>query len=175
VWTVPNGIGFVRLALIPLFIVLALASESGTDTLPALIFAAVAWTDYLDGIAARVTGQYSRFGTLLDPIVDRMLVISGVTVCWYHELLPRWALAVLVGRELFMLVAGRAALRRGIELKINWWGRLAVWPIMSALFAGLVGWATVAEVLLYVGLVMALVATEEYARSARRQLAARRG
>jgi cardiolipin synthase (CMP-forming) len=173
VWTVPNGIGFVRLALIPIFLVLALSSEAGTDPLPAVIFAVVAWSDYADGIAARVTGQYSRFGALLDPIVDRMLVISGVVVCWYHELLPRWALAVLVAREVFMLAAGRYALQRGVELKINWWGRLAVWPIMSAIFAGLVGWTTAAAILLYLGLAMALIATVEYARSARRQLGER--
>ncbi|MEA2285087.1 MAG: hypothetical protein QOJ21_1130 [Solirubrobacteraceae bacterium] len=173
VWTVPNGIGFVRLALIPIFLVLALTSDTGTEPLPAVIFAVVAWSDYADGIAARVTGQYSRFGALLDPIVDRFLVISGVIVCWAHELLPRWALAVLVAREVFMLAAGRYALRRGVELNINWWGRLAVWPIMSSLFAGLVGWKTAAAILLYIGLAMALIATVEYARSARRQLAGR--
>ncbi len=174
VWTVPNGIGFVRLALIPLFLVLALTSDEGTDALPAVIFAVVAWSDYADGIAARVTGQYSRFGALLDPIVDRLLIISGVVVCWYHELLPRWLLAVLIARELFMLAAGRLALRRGIEPYINWWGRLAVWPIMSAIFAGLVGWQTVAAVLLAIGVIMALIATEEYARRVRRELAERR-
>jgi cardiolipin synthase (CMP-forming) len=161
----------VRLALIPLFLALALGSDTGTDPLPASIFAVVAWADYADGIAARVTGQYSRFGALLDPVVDRLLIISGGIVCWYHELLPRWALAVLLGRELFMLAAGRYALRRGVELKINWWGRLAVTPVMAALFAGLVGWETAGALLIYLGLVMALIATEQYARSARRQLA----
>jgi cardiolipin synthase (CMP-forming) len=175
VWTVPNGIGFVRLALLPIFLVLALGSETGTDPVPAVIFGVVAWSDYADGIAARITGQYSRFGALLDPIVDRLLIISGVVVCWYHELLPRWALALLVARELFMLAAGRYALRRGIELKINWWGRLAVWPVMSSLFAGLVGWQTAGAVLLYIGLVMAIGATLEYARSARREQRARGG
>ena len=172
VWTVPNGIGFIRLALLPIFLVLALSSEDGTDALPAVIFGVVAWSDYADGIAARITGQYSRLGALLDPIVDRLLIISGIVVCWYHELLPRWALALLVARELFMLAAGRVALRRGIELKISWWGRLAVWPVMSALFAGLVGWPIAGAVLLYIGLVMALVATVGYALSARRQLRA---
>jgi cardiolipin synthase len=154
--------------------VLALRSERGTDPLAAVIFGVVAWSDYADGIAARVTGQYSRFGALMDPIVDRLLVISGVIVCWYHELLPRWALAVLVAREVFMLVAGRYALNRGAQLKINWWGRLAVWPVMAALFAGLVGLATTAAVLLYIGIVMSIVATVEYAMSARRQVAERR-
>lgn len=173
VWTLPNAIGFVRLALLPVFLVLALSSDSGTDALPAIIFAVVAWGDYADGIAARVTGQYSRLGALLDPIVDRLLVVSGVVVCWYHDLLPRWALGVLVAREVVMLVGGRYALSRGAELKINWWGRLAVWPTMSAIFAGLVGWRTTAAVLLYIGVGMALVATALYIRRAARQVAQR--
>ena len=66
-WTIPNAIGFARLALVPVFLALALSSDSGTDALPAILFAVISWTDYLDGISARVTGQYSRLGTLLDP------------------------------------------------------------------------------------------------------------
>ena len=174
VWTIPNAIGFVRLALIPVFLVLALSSEDGTDALPVVLFAVIAWSDYADGIAARVTGQYSRFGALLDPVVDRLLVISGVIVCWKFELLPRWALAVLVGRELFMLVAGRAALRRGAQIRINWWGRWSVWPLMSALFFGLCGLTTLAAVLLYLGLFLSLTATVFYTRDALAQIRARR-
>jgi CDP-diacylglycerol--glycerol-3-phosphate 3-phosphatidyltransferase len=170
VWTIPNAIGFVRLALIPTFLVLALSSDDGTDALPAVLFAVIAWSDYADGIAARVTGQYSRFGALLDPVVDRLLVISGVVVCWRFELLPRWALAVLVARELFMLVAGRAALRRGVVLQINWWGRWSVWPLMSALFFGLCGLTTFAAVLLYLGLFLSLTATVFYVRDTLTQI-----
>jgi cardiolipin synthase len=173
VWTIPNAIGFVRLALIPVFLVLAFNEPDGTAALPAIIFAVIAWSDYADGIAARLTGQYSRFGALLDPIVDRLLVISGVVVCWDFDLVPRWALALLVLREVFVLFAGRAAMNRHVELGINWWGRLAVTPVMSALFAALIGWRTVASILLYIGLAMAWIATIEYYRSARAQLAAR--
>jgi cardiolipin synthase (CMP-forming) len=169
-WTVPNAIGFVRLALIPVFLVLGLRSDEGTDAVPAVLFAVVAWADYADGIAARVTGQFSRFGALMDPIVDRLLVISGIVVCWAHELLPRWALAVLVAREVVMLAGGRYALSRGAELRINWWGRWAVWPVMGAIFAGLVGWSTLGAILLYVGLALSLAATVEYVRTARAQL-----
>jgi CDP-diacylglycerol---glycerol-3-phosphate 3-phosphatidyltransferase len=170
VWTVPNAIGFVRLALIPVFLVLALRSESGTDALPAVLFAVISWSDYFDGIAARITGQYSRFGALLDPFVDRLLVVSGLVVCWYFELLPRWAIGLLVGRELFLLVAGNLALRKGYQLKINWPGRAAVWPTMSAIFFGLVGLETLAAVLLYIGLVLSYSALVLYVRDARAQL-----
>jgi cardiolipin synthase len=172
VLTIPNAIGFLRLGLIPVFLALALASERGTDALPAVIYAAIAWSDYADGLAARLTGQYSRFGALLDPIVDRLLVIAGVVVCWHFVLLPRWALAALAAREVFMLVAGRYALRRGAALKVNWPGRLAVWPTMSAIFFGLVGLRTTGAVLLYVGLALSLLATAVYGRDAARQVAA---
>jgi cardiolipin synthase len=175
VWTIPNAIGFVRLALIPVFLVLALRSDSGTDTLPAVLFAVISWSDYFDGIAARVTGQYSRFGALLDPLVDRLLVVSGLVVCWNFELLPRWAIAVLVGRELLLLVFGQLGLRRGLQLKINWPGRLAVWPTMSAIFFALVGLTTLAEVLLYIGLVLAYYAVALYVRDALAQLRELRG
>ena len=109
-WTIPNAIGFVRLALIPLFLVLALTSGDGRDAGAAALFAVIGWGDYADGIAARVSGQYSRLGALMDPVTDRLLAISGAVVCWRFSLLPRWALAVLAGRELVMLVLARLAL-----------------------------------------------------------------
>jgi CDP-diacylglycerol--glycerol-3-phosphate 3-phosphatidyltransferase len=168
-WTIPNAIGYLRLAAIPVFLVLALSSESGTDALPAVLFAVIAWSDYLDGIAARVTGQYSRMGALLDPLVDRLLIMSGVVVCWYFDLLPRWALALLAARELFMLVLARYALSKHVELKINWLGRWGVWPVFSALFFALCNVHWLALACLYVGLALVLASTVQYVRDGLRQ------
>jgi CDP-diacylglycerol--glycerol-3-phosphate 3-phosphatidyltransferase len=166
-WTLPNAIGVLRFALVPVFLVVVLSSDTGVGAWPAILFGVAGWSDYFDGIAARVTGQYSRFGTLLDPVVDRLLVISGVIACWYHDLLPRWALAILVARELFMLVAGREALRRGLEIRVNMVGRLAIWPVLSAIESALLGLETLAAVLLYIGVAMTLVATVMYVLAAR--------
>jgi cardiolipin synthase (CMP-forming) len=171
-WTVPNAIGFTRLALIPVFLVVELSSSDGTQALGAILFAVIAWGDYADGIAARLTRQYSRLGALMDPVTDRLLVVSGVVVCWHFQLLPRWAIAVLAARELAMLALGRYALVRGVELRINWPGRLAVAPVMGSFFFAMVGWRTVGEVLLYVGLALALLATGLYVRDGRRGLRA---
>jgi CDP-diacylglycerol--glycerol-3-phosphate 3-phosphatidyltransferase len=168
-WTIPNAIGYVRLALIPVFLVLAFNSDEGTDALPVIIFAVIGWSDYLDGIAARVTGQFSRLGTLLDPLVDRLLVLAGVIVCWHFELLPRWALAVLAGRELLMLVLARYAMRRGVELKINWLGRWGVWPVFGALFFAICGVDWLAHACLYVGLVLTVASTVQYVRDGLQQ------
>jgi cardiolipin synthase (CMP-forming) len=168
-WTIPNAIGFVRLALIPVFLLLAFSSGDGKSTAAVIVFAVVGWSDYLDGITARVTGQYSRLGTLLDPLTDRLLVVSGVVVCWHFELLPRWALAVLAARELFMLALVRFGLRRGVDVKINWLGRWGVWPVMSALFFAMAGLDWLARACLYVGLVLVLASTAQYVRDGLRQ------
>jgi len=164
-WTIPNAIGFARLALIPVFMVVALSSRDGRDALSATLFAVIGWGDYADGIAARVTRQYSRLGALMDPITDRLLIVCGVVVDWRFELLPRWALAVLAARELAMLALGRYGLKRGIELRINWPGRIAVAPVMGSLFFPMTGLLKFGEVLLYIGLVLAILALVLYVRS----------
>jgi CDP-diacylglycerol--glycerol-3-phosphate 3-phosphatidyltransferase len=172
-WTIPNAIGYVRLALIPVFLVLAFSSDDGTDTAAVIVFALIGWSDYLDGIAARVTGQYSRLGTLLDPLVDRLLVISGVVVCWHFELLPRWALALLAARELVVVVLVRLGMQRGIDLKVNWLGRAGVWPVMGAIFFAMAGLEWLAHICLYVGLVLVLGSAAQYVRDGVRLLRAR--
>ena len=160
-WTVPNAIGFVRLALIPVFLVVALSSGDGRSSLAAALFALIAWSDYFDGIAARLTGQYSRLGTLLDPATDRLLIVSGVVVAYRFDLLPRWALIVLAARELFMLVVSQFAMRR-LDMQVRMTGRWAVWPTMSALFFAMLIDSWLPETLLYIGLALTLSATALY-------------
>jgi cardiolipin synthase len=139
-----------------------------------VLFAVIGWGDYLDGFAARLTGQYSRLGALLDPLIDRLLVISGVAVCWHFTLLPRWAIVVVIAREALMLVLSRYALRRGLELEINWPGRLAVAPILGAPFFAMVGVHPLALALLYAGMALALSATALYMWRGGRELRERR-
>jgi cardiolipin synthase len=172
-WTIPNAIGYVRALGIPLFLYLAFRSDEGTDLAPAIIFALVSWGDQLDGMAARITGQYSRMGAMLDPVLDRLLVVSGVVVCFHFDLILRWALAILVARELFMLAVGPFAVRRGVDLKINWPGRWSVWPLMMGLGFGLIDLRTLGSISVSIGVFLSLWATVLYGTDARRQLAAR--
>jgi cardiolipin synthase len=172
-WTIPNAIVAIRGLLIPVFLVIAYDTAHGHSAVAAALYGALAWSDYADGIAARITRQYSRLGTLLDPLVDRLLVVSGLAVCWSYELLPRWALGVLVGRELLMLVLARVALKRGVDLRINWPGRLAVWWVLAAPFWALLGVEVLALIGLYVGMALTLVATVIYLRDGLPQLRGR--
>jgi cardiolipin synthase len=168
-WTIPNAIGYARLAGIPVFLILALSSGDGHSTVATILFAVIGWADYLDGFAARLTGQYSRLGALLDPVIDRLLVVSGMVVCWDFSLLPRWAIALVVAREVLMLGLSRYGLSRGVEVTINWPGRVGVAPTMGAPFFAMAGVHWLALILLYVGLALALLATAMYVRSGVRQ------
>jgi CDP-diacylglycerol--glycerol-3-phosphate 3-phosphatidyltransferase len=169
-WTIPNAIGFARLALVPLFLVIGLSSGDGRSGLAFALFAFIAWSDYFDGMAARITGQYSRLGALLDPLTDRVLVLSGAVVAWHYETLPRSALLVLAAREALMLVFTQIALRRGLDLNVSMLGRWAVWPVMSALALALVIDSWVLDVILWVGVAMTLAATVRYVQDGVRAL-----
>ena len=172
-WTIPNAIGYLRLAAIPVFLYLAFESGDGHDFWAAGLFWLICVGDYVDGFIARATGQYSRMGALLDPVVDRVTILAGAAVCWHFELLPRWALAVLAARELITLVLAQLALRRGEQIEINWLGRWAVWPIMAAIFLAMVSEGVVWDVGLVLGVALSLVATYAYISGGLSRLGAR--
>jgi phosphatidylglycerophosphate synthase len=162
--TIPNLVGYARLAGIPLFLYVAFESGDGRTIASAALFAAIAGSDYLDGLLARATGQYSRMGAILDPLVDRITVLAGAAVCWHFELLPRWALVLLAAREVITLVLAQAGLRRGLELEINWVGRIAVWLVMSGIFLALVVDTPLSRVVLLTGIAASIAATLLYIR-----------
>jgi cardiolipin synthase len=161
--TIPNLVGFARLAAIPVFLYLAFDSGDGRSTPATALFLFITAGDYLDGFLARATGQYSRLGALMDPAIDRLSALSGAAVCWHFELLPRWALVVLLVREVTTVVLAELALRRGLDLEISWVGRLGTFGVFGGLFWSLAieSWVTVA--LFLVGLALGIYATALYA------------
>jgi cardiolipin synthase len=164
-WTIPNLVGYVRLAGLPVFLYLAFESEDGRSAAAAIVFWLISAGDYLDGFLARVTGQYSRMGALLDPLVDRLTVLAGAVVCWHFDLLPHWALAALALRELVMLGLAEYGLRHGVDIEVNWPGRLSVFPIMGGIFFAMVFAGWIPSALLILGLGLAIWATVLYART----------
>jgi cardiolipin synthase len=170
-WTIPNAIGYIRLAALPVFLVIAFSSGDGRDPWAAVIFWLVAVGDYVDGFLARATGQYSRMGAILDPIVDRLTILAGAAVCWHFELLPRWALAVLAAREVTTAILAQIYLHRVGELDINWLGRIAVAPVMASIFFAMVSESWVWSAMLIVGVALGVLGTIAYVRTGLRELA----
>lgn len=171
-FTVPNFIGYLRLIGIPIFLVLAFESEDGRSSVAALFFFLIAGGDYVDGLLARVTGQYSRLGALMDPVIDRLTIFSGLVVCWHFELLPHWMLVLLLVREVATLLLARWGLSHGVDIEVNWFGRVAVFPVMLSLLLAMLWDSWVPTALLAVGLILGVVATYLYARVGRDQIRA---
>ena len=107
--TIPNVISFVRLCLVPVFVFLLL---DGHNYLATFVFALAACTDFIDGQIARRTNCVTKLGQLLDPAVDRALMIAGVLCLMIVGRLPIWVVAFVVIRDLFLLCAGAYLLKR---------------------------------------------------------------
>lgn len=101
--TVPNVLSLLRLAGVPLFLWLLLGPQY--DLLAVLVLALSGLTDWLDGKVARWLDQSSRLGELLDPAVDRLYTLSTLLAFGLREILPWWVVAVLVGRDVVLLLA----------------------------------------------------------------------
>jgi cardiolipin synthase (CMP-forming) len=164
-FTIPNLVGYLRLAAIPVFLVVALDSGDGRYAPATLIYVFITAGDYLDGFLARATGQYSRMGALLDPVVDRAAVLAGAVVCWHFELLPRWALAVLAVRELVTLILGQLALRRGIDIEVNWIGRIGVFLVFGSIGLSLMLDWWLIDALFVLGVAISIGATWVYVKA----------
>ena len=109
VFTIPNLLSAIRLCMIPVFLVLLFNDFNLAAT---LVFAVAASTDWVDAQVARRTNSVSKLGQLLDPFVDRLLMISGVLGLFFVGRLPLWIIVVVVARDLIMLVGGSYLLSR---------------------------------------------------------------
>ena len=133
IFTIPNVISFIRLCMVPVYMVLLL---NGYDLLATFMFALAAGTDWIDGQLARRTNCVSKLGQLLDPAVDRILMSCGVIGLILVGRLPIWIVFVVLGRDLMLLVGGAYLLKRYHErVAVIYPGKVAT----TFLFVGFAG------------------------------------
>ena len=108
----PNKLTIARVCMIPVFVVLALIPDFWAQACAAAVFAVASFTDYLDGHIARKQGIVTNFGKFMDPIADKLLVMSAFVVLVGQGRMPSWACIIVLGREFvisgFRLVAADA-------------------------------------------------------------------
>jgi cardiolipin synthase len=163
VFTVPNALSFLRLFMVPVVVALLLA---GSDGIAAAFFVLAAATDFLDGRLARRTGP-TRLGRILDPVADRLMLSSVAVVLAIRGLLPVWAVAILVGRDLLALVG---SLLVGSKIGVNRVGKAATAVLMGAIALVVIRPGVVGEVIFYAGFGLSILAGLMYLRSLRRIL-----
>lgn len=129
--TVPNALSLLRLAGVPLFLWLFLGPQQ--DLLAVLVLALSGLTDWLDGKLARWLDQASRLGELLDPAVDRLYTLSTLLAFGLREIVPWWLVAVLVGRDVVLLVTLPVLRHYGYgPLPVHYLGKAATLSLLYA-------------------------------------------
>jgi cardiolipin synthase len=126
--TVPNALSVVRLLLIPVFLWLVLVLQA--DLVGVAVLAVSGITDWADGAIARRTGQSTRLGRLLDPLVDRLTIAATLLGLALRDLVPWWLVALLAARELLLLALVPALRRRGlVALPVHYLGKAATFAL----------------------------------------------
>jgi cardiolipin synthase len=178
VLTLPNAITLVRLACIPLFVWLLFGAHRQTGA--AVLLAVLGATDWVDGFVARRYHQVSTVGKVLDPVADRVLVVTAVIAIIVHGAVPVWFGAATLARE--VVVSGAVLLLASLgasRIDVLWIGKAGTFALMFAYPAfllgyGSAGWQEPIRVVAWVagitGLALAWAAAAWYVPVARRAL-----
>ena len=107
---VPNTLSFIRLLMVPAFIVVFFRADSLVWA--GLIFALAGVTDILDGYIARRTGSITKLGRVIDPLADKLMQVSAFACLAIGQVIPVWVILILAAKELIQLTGGWLLLRR---------------------------------------------------------------
>ncbi|HSV40259.1 MAG TPA: CDP-alcohol phosphatidyltransferase family protein [Nocardioidaceae bacterium] len=131
VWTIPNMVSIVRLAGVPLFLWLILVVEADGWALVVLMLSGV--TDYLDGYLARKLNQTSKLGEILDPVADRLYILSTVVAFAARDIIPVWWAVLLPLRDAFLWTLVPFLRTRGYSsLPVHFLGKAATAALLYA-------------------------------------------
>ena len=169
---VPNAITVSRILLIPVFVLVFLEPTPNRALAAAAVFGLAALTDAVDGYIARRWGQITRLGKLLDPIADKLLVLTALFLLVDQDVVEAWIAIVLAGRELAVTGLRGVAAREGIVLAAETTGKLKMAAQVVAILLLILDEAVPSTLNLYswgiailwVSLVLSLVSAAQYVR-----------
>ena len=129
--TIPNVLSFVRLLLIPVFLVLLVTGEYGWAL---LVIAVSSITDFVDGYVARHFNQITRLGQLLDPAADRLFILSTLLGLGWAGLLPWWFVGAIIARDVLLVGLGVVLANHGYgPLPTHHLGKMGTFAILFAM------------------------------------------
>ena len=182
IWTVPNAISLARLGLAAGFVV-ALFSHNGR-VIAFVLLGLAGITDFLDGYIARRFEQVTTIGKVIDPLIDRVVIVTAIVAISVFGAVPIWLAAVVVGRDAVVSAGVLVLAALGASrIDVNWFGKAGTFGLMCALPLMVLGhghgsWAHAVTVTAWVIVVPALlllaVATVLYLPAGKRSLASGR-
>ena len=116
IWNLPNILTLLRIASIPVLVVILFSSSRSAGFWAAIIFAMASITDWLDGYLARRMGIVTVFGKFLDPIADKLIVMACLIMILPHDRAPAWMVLIILGREIIITGLRGLASTEGIVI-----------------------------------------------------------
>jgi len=169
VWTIPNVLTMIRLALIPVFVILFF---NGMKKAALAVFIVASLTDLLDGYLARKLNQITDFGKLFDPLADKLMVLTALICQGIDGVLPWAAIIIVIVKECLMVLGGTFMLNKNVVVYSNLAGKAAMVCFVASLILSffheeLAGWGVRLDlILLWITVGLSLIAMVIYAVSA---------
>ena len=177
VWNVPNALTMMRLALIPVFVLLF---WNGHRKWALVVFIVASLTDMLDGMLARKLNQITDFGKLFDPLADKLMVVTALVCQGLAGVFP-WSAILVVGlKELLMLLGGVFMLSKNVVVYANYFGKTAqvcfiVSLVLSFFHEELAAWGVRLDlILLWITVGLSILAMIVYVAGAVKTLRSRK-
>lgn len=124
-WNIANKLTMLRMIMVPVYVlVFTLVMEPWNRYLAFILFAAASYTDHLDGKLARERNLITNFGKFMDPLADKLLVISALICFVENGQLAGWILIIIVAREFIISGFRLVAASSGIVIAAGIWGKL---------------------------------------------------
>jgi len=161
-WTVSNMFSLIRVVLVAPTVWLIWLGPDYRWRAFGLVLVMVV-TDWLDGYFARRRGEITRWGKILDPLADKLAIDSIAVALVYAKGLPAWIAAVIVGRDVVIVLAGLFLLtRERIVLSANVWGKLTSAVMTLLLLSYLLDWGALQQPLLALGVLTLTLSLVSY-------------
>ena len=171
--TVPNVLTVVRILLVPVLVVALLEKTGSGDLLAAIVFAVASLTDAIDGYLARSRNSVTNFGKLMDPIVDKLLIVAALVVLVSLDRLQAWVAMVIIARE-FAVTVLRASVgsQQGIVIPASQLGKLktAIQVVMVICLIAFHPRPLAVTVIVYVAVAITVLSGADYFFGLRRRL-----
>jgi CDP-diacylglycerol--glycerol-3-phosphate 3-phosphatidyltransferase len=173
IFNVPNLLSISRILAVPIFIVLMLEPSPVRALLAGIIFSLASATDWLDGYLARKWGQVTKIGKLLDPIADKILIMSALVILVEirSDVVPAWIAIVIIGREFAVTGLRAIASSENIIIPAETVGKYKVGAQITAVLALLLDYTMTKEWLrdlgslaLWIAMILALYSAIQYFR-----------
>lgn len=168
----PNKLTLLRVCMIPLFVIFALIETTATQILAVIVFLLACFTDYLDGHIARSCNLVTDFGKFMDPIADKLLVMSALVILVSQNRMPAWVCIVMLAREFIISGFRLVAAGKGTVIAAGMTGKAKtvtqmVAIVMLFLFSSVHGgghgfFYVLSNIVLYASVILSIASCVEY-------------